>query len=441
MSRAASPSLGVVIPAAGSGERMGGVQKAFLEVGGRPLLRWSLDAFLDDPRVVRVSVVLPPASERPSWLSALAPRVAVVDGGTTRTASVAAGLAALGPDVEVVVVHDAARPLVDRRALDACIERAAAGGAAVVGHPVVDTLKEVRDRHIVGSPDRASVWQVQTPQVFARRLLERAYHEAIGLGTGATDCAALVERLGEAVQVIEGSRWNVKVTYPEDRVIAECLLAESQRPRQVPVPHTEWEWDRVVGHLRRGGLLAYPTGTVYGFGGRATAEGLQALARLKMRNVADRPFLILIDQVERARMLRWNDFAERLATTFWPGPLTLILDDPEGRFPTGVRGPEGGVAVRLDAHPVPAEIVRRLGEPITSSSANRPGRPPARTAAEARAALRELEGGGDVLVVDGGPSGAGAPSTLVDLTGPVPRVVREGAISSGRIAELVPLHA
>ena len=218
--------MGVVVPAAGAGRRMGGARKPFLELAGEPILRRTLRPFLEHPSVVAVRVALAPgdAADPPGWLAALDPRVGVVAGGETRAHSVAAALDALPGDVDVVLVHDAARPLVGRGILDRCVAAAAAGRAAVAGWPATDTLKEVDDeRRVVATPDRRRVWHAQTPQAFPAALLRRAY--AGWDGRPVTDDAALVERLGATVVMVEGSPRNLKVTRPEDLPIAELLLS------------------------------------------------------------------------------------------------------------------------------------------------------------------------------------------------------------------------
>ncbi len=204
---------------------MGGRKKPFLELAGEPVLARALRPFLQHPAVTAVRVALAPADADapPAWLTALDPRVAVVAGGATRAASVGAALAALPADVEVILVHDAARPLVTRAILDRCIAAAARGTGAVAGWPARDTLKEVDDAgRVVGTPERSRIWHAQTPQAFPAALLRRAY-EAWD-GAPATDDAALVERVGGVVVMVEGSPRNLKVTRPDDLPIAELLL-------------------------------------------------------------------------------------------------------------------------------------------------------------------------------------------------------------------------
>jgi L-threonylcarbamoyladenylate synthase len=195
-------------------------------------------------------------------------------------------------------------------------------------------------------------------------------------------------------------------------------------------------------HLARGGLLAYPTETVYGLGSTPTVPALEALARLKGRS-PDKPFLLLVSS--RAMVEAWglvlSTAARALAAAFWPGPLTLVLPGGEGKLPDQLRGREGGIAVRYTSHAGIARLVAAIGEPLTSTSANRPGEQPAPGADRIREAFALEVERGELLVLDGGVLGNVPPSTLVDCISPVPRLVREGAIpraelrrAAGRLA-------
>ena len=187
-------------------------------------------------------------------------------------------------------------------------------------------------------------------------------------------------------------------------------------------------------HLSRGGLLAYPTETVYGLGSTPSVPALDALARLKGRS-PDKPFLVLV--CGRAMVEDWglvlSPAARALAGAFWPGPLTLVLPGGEGKLPDQLRGREGGIAVRHTSHTGIARLVAAAGQPLTSTSANRPGHPPAPGVDRIREVFAEEIERGDLLVLDGGVLGNVPPSTLVDCTSPVPRLVREGAIPRGEL--------
>lgn len=186
----------------------------------------------------------------------------------------------------------------------------------------------------------------------------------------------------------------------------------------------------VRAHLRGGGLLAYPTETVYGLGSRAVEAEVRALAELKGRS-RDKPFLLLVASREMAEAqgLAFNDSARALARAFWPGPLTLVLPGGSGRLPDLLRGPEGGIAVRWTSHARMAQLIAALGEPLTSTSANLPGSQPAPGADAIVRDFAAAVAAGRLLVLDGGVLGNRPPSTVVDCTAPTPRVVRAGAIA------------
>lgn len=214
------------MPAAGSGERMGGVRKPFLELAGEPVLLRALRPFLDDPRVVGVVVALSAdqAASPPDWLRALGPRVVVAPGGATRSQSVRAAIAALPADLDVIAVHDAARPLVTSEVVASCIDLALEGFGAVAGCPAVDTLKRVgTDGAVIETPDRASLWHAQTPQAFPAHVLRSAYADPTAEGT---DDAALIERAasGTVVRMVDAGPFNLKVTRPLDVTLAEAIL-------------------------------------------------------------------------------------------------------------------------------------------------------------------------------------------------------------------------
>jgi L-threonylcarbamoyladenylate synthase len=182
-------------------------------------------------------------------------------------------------------------------------------------------------------------------------------------------------------------------------------------------------------HLAAGGLLAYPTETVYGLGSAPTDAGLDQLADLKGRP-ANKPFLLLVSSREMATAwgLVLNRAASALADAFWPGPLTLVLKGGEGRLPDRLRGREGGIAIRLTSHKGIRQLITACGAPLTSTSANRPGGPTAPGAAGIVELFPEAVASGQLLVLDGGVLGNVPPSTLVDCTEAEPRLVREGAI-------------
>ena len=195
---------------------------------------------------------------------------------------------------------------------------------------------------------------------------------------------------------------------------------------------------RVVAHLTAGGLLAYPTETVYGFGSRVLQADVAALAALKGRS-AGKPFLLLISDrgMAEAHGLAFNASADALARAFWPGPLTLVLPGGSGQLPDLLRGPDDGIAVRWTSHQAIASLVGALGAPLTSTSANLPGQPPGPGAdAIARDFAPAVESGA-LLVLDGGVLGNRPPSTVVDCTRPRAQIVREGTLSVSELRRAV----
>ena len=222
-------TVAAIVPAAGRGTRLGpGPPKALRDLAGVPMLVYAARALAAARLVDRVVVAAPPdevAAVSTLLASAVLADVLVVAGGATRRESVARALAALGPDVDVVLVHDAARPLAPPDLADRVAAAVQAGADAVVpGLPVTDTVKRVGvDGVVVQTLDRAALRAVQTPQGFARRVLAQAHAEGAGVDT-ATDDAELVERLGWPVRVVTGSEEAFKVTRPLDLVLAEAIL-------------------------------------------------------------------------------------------------------------------------------------------------------------------------------------------------------------------------
>lgn len=186
-------------------------------------------------------------------------------------------------------------------------------------------------------------------------------------------------------------------------------------------------------------VLAYPTETVYGLGGGIDRDSVNALISLKGRPKG-KPFLLLIagsDMLARLD-LRLPSFATNLAARFWPGPLTMVLAGGEKRVPEALRGPEGGIAVRWTSHVALQRLIRAHGDAITSTSANRPGIPPATSAGEIRAQWSAALAGGALRVLDGGTLPPSPPSTVLDCTGRAPRVIRPGAIPAATLRQTAP---
>ncbi len=218
--------VGVVVVAAGSGARLGAqLPKAAVRLGGRTLLAHAVERVLAVEGLTCLVLVVPAAMAGPEhWdLDGLPARTAFVPGGAERTESVAAGLAAVGEDCDVVLVHDAARCLAPTVVFDRVVAAVRAGADGVVpGLPVVDTVKTVdADGFVTGTPERTTLRAVQTPQGFRREVLVAAHAS----GKVATDDAALVERTGRRVLVVDGDPMAFKVTTRDDLERAERLVA------------------------------------------------------------------------------------------------------------------------------------------------------------------------------------------------------------------------
>lgn len=229
MTSSVKRDVGIVIVAGGSSTRAGGQElKQFRWVAGKPALLHSLQTFMARPDVVSVVCVLPMshAADPPPWIFQCdIDRLMVSVGGRTRTESVANGLDDLPDEAEIVLVHDAARPLVGDDTIDRVITSVRAGNCAIAAVPVVDTLKEVDDAgRIVRTIPREHLWRAQTPQGFPRAVIQRAHREAHAQHINATDDAALCERLGIPVLVVRGSERALKITEEADFARAEALF-------------------------------------------------------------------------------------------------------------------------------------------------------------------------------------------------------------------------
>jgi 2-C-methyl-D-erythritol 4-phosphate cytidylyltransferase len=222
-------AVGAVVVAAGSSSRMGGIDKVFAPLAGRPLIWHAVDALVRCALVGRVSLVLSASNlERGAELVASEgwTTVTVVAGGERRQDSVRAGLDALG-ETDWTIVHDGARPCVTPDIFETGLAEAQRTGAAIAGVPVKDTIKAVDgDANVTGTPDRKTLWAVHTPQVFSSQLLLRAHDE---VKDDVTDDASMIEQIGGTVRVFMDSRANIKVTTPEDLLMAEALMADKAR--------------------------------------------------------------------------------------------------------------------------------------------------------------------------------------------------------------------
>ena len=229
-----APDFGVVLAAAGSGTRFGG-KKQLMLLDGKSLLRHALDTMISVPTVRQV-VVVAPAEDLEEIRGQLSDVISDVDieviaGGATRQDSVLNGLRALSAECPYVLVHDAARPLVTRDEIERTVATIDRDGAAVLGYPSVDSVKQAENAFVGQNLERDRIWLVQTPQGGRTEVLRAAIESARESGFVGTDEASFFEREGIPVTLVLGSRENIKVTYPEDLALAELFLA---RRRQDP---------------------------------------------------------------------------------------------------------------------------------------------------------------------------------------------------------------
>ena len=227
-----------IIVAAGEGRRLGGaIPKSLRPIAGRPLVLRTLDRFFSAQSVEEVILVVggkelgqsralleadPNLSRRRWTLQA---------GGDSRQESVRRGLEKLEADCEIVLIHDGARPFISPALIDRCVHQTYRTGAVVIGVPAKETIKVVSPEHWVqGTPARSTLWAIQTPQVFRKEILLEAHERGMREAIEATDDAMLVERIGRPVFLVEGERTNIKITVPEDILLAEALVREGRVP-------------------------------------------------------------------------------------------------------------------------------------------------------------------------------------------------------------------
>jgi len=213
--------LAVVIPAGGVGTRFGGrLPKQFIRLSRAPILTQTVAHFTRHPAIVAIIVAAPEihVERTRRALAGVARRapVTVVQGGGMRQDSVWLALQAVPATADIVIVHDAVRPLITRGLIDAVVAAVAESGAAICALPITETVKRVRQEVVETTLDRSELWAVQTPQAFRAALLREAHEKARRDGVIGTDDAMLVERLGHRVRVVRGLAENVKITTPED---------------------------------------------------------------------------------------------------------------------------------------------------------------------------------------------------------------------------------
>lgn len=205
---------------------MGERPKAFLQLAGRPLLQHTLQPFLARSDVAEIVIALPVAALTllPDWLEDR--RIQVVAGGVERMDSVRNALSAISADIDVVIIHDAARPLCSPDLIERVLSAAQRGMGAVAALPATDTIHAADAAgRVLRTPERSALWQAQTPQAFPLQLILDAHRRAHADGAQATDDAGLVVRYGGHVEIINGESRNLKITVPEDLILAEALLA------------------------------------------------------------------------------------------------------------------------------------------------------------------------------------------------------------------------
>ncbi|MBQ3615718.1 MAG: 2-C-methyl-D-erythritol 4-phosphate cytidylyltransferase [Anaerotignum sp.] len=228
------PICTAVIVAAGKGKRMGtDISKQFLPLCGKEILTHTVEVFEKADRIRDIVLVTGTDSLQDvqdmvreyGWQKV----ISVVAGGKERQDSVWNGLQAVSEDTEIVLIHDGVRPFVTEEILDLSIETAVEMGGCVAGVPAKDTIKVCNSENIaVDTPDRSTLWQIQTPQTFRKELIVKAYEQAKAEGFAGTDDASLAEYSGYSVKVIMGSYRNIKITTKEDLLIGEAFLKEGQ---------------------------------------------------------------------------------------------------------------------------------------------------------------------------------------------------------------------
>lgn len=224
-------SCTAIVTAAGAGKRFGGkTPKQFLMLNARPVLAWAIQIFQEIEWIDEIVVVAPEES-----LDYVAQEIVeryrldkvrrVIAGSSRRQDSVYRGLQAVSPESEMVAIHDGVRPFCRRSIVNELFQQAIRTGAAIPGFPLRETIKEVQDFRVVKTRNRQRFWQVQTPQIFRRSLLESAFGQANKAGFSATDDAGLIERIKHPVHLVLGDSYNIKITTLPDLEVARRLFS------------------------------------------------------------------------------------------------------------------------------------------------------------------------------------------------------------------------
>ena len=231
-------SVVAIIPAAGVGIRMGGeTPKQFLSLEGVPIFILTLRKFTASEDVDEIIVSLRDEemdrAARDVDREHFQKPVRLVQGGATRQETVARALAEVPPEAEVVLVHDAVRPFIDSESISRVVDAARRDGAAILGIPSVDTIKQVERQTILGTIPRERIVLAQTPQAFKLAIIREAFARATADGFNGTDEASLVERMGKPVSVLMGSDRNIKITKPSDLPLARLYIAQEREKLKV----------------------------------------------------------------------------------------------------------------------------------------------------------------------------------------------------------------
>ncbi len=227
-------SIGVVIPAAGQGKRMkSNIKKQFMELLGRPVLAHTLSVFINNTKIDQIIIVVNVDEIdycKKNIINKFSDsRVKIIAGGESRRESVFAGLKALSPVIDYVIIHDGARPLLTQDLLNKVIKSLTSHTAIIVGTSLKDTVKRVDKEQIVqDTPERSSLMAIQTPQAFLYDIIMEA-HQNVPEEHSVTDDASLLEYIGKEIKIIEGSYENIKITTPLDLIIAENILKQRKR--------------------------------------------------------------------------------------------------------------------------------------------------------------------------------------------------------------------
>jgi 2-C-methyl-D-erythritol 4-phosphate cytidylyltransferase len=234
----AAMKVAVLIPAAGSSSRFGGkTRKQFSDIDGRAVFMRTIEQFSDRDDVVQIVMAIPESDEELfniKWSAKVTfYGVKVIIGGAQRYETVGKLLATVKEEAQLIALHDAVRPCVTKKQIDAVFAAAARSGAALLAHRLVGTIKHVdeKTRLITGTVDRSALWEAQTPQVFKKDVILKAYQQRDKITEQITDDAQLVEATGHPVTVVESDSSNIKITCPTDLAIAEAIIKSRPKPK------------------------------------------------------------------------------------------------------------------------------------------------------------------------------------------------------------------